>query len=37
LVLDQLLTFIPDLGIWYFAILSYNVLVLVWGFSLIFY
>ncbi len=37
LVFDGLLTFMPDLGIWYFSILSYSGLVMVWGLTLIFY
>jgi hypothetical protein len=37
LVLDRLLTFMPDLGIWYFSILLYSDLVMVWGLTLIFY
>jgi hypothetical protein len=37
LVLDGLLTFMPDLGIWYFSILSYSGLVMVWSLTLIFY
>jgi hypothetical protein len=37
LVFDGLLTFMPDLGIWYFSILLYSGLVMVWGLTLIFY
>ncbi len=37
LVLDGLLTFRPDHGIWYFSILLYSDLVMVWGLTLIFY